>query len=123
MTLTLFSFSFTLAVKDGAELLKSFFAIFLTIIPSSLFEKSDQVKLVIWYSDKRERKDEYNRINGIKKLEQKIKFGRLTKTSINNHSYNKFLDLVGEVKVELNTKKIRKDENGTVSKVILVTPS
>jgi len=73
-------------------------------------QKSDQVKLVVGYSDKRKRKDEYNRIKGIKKLEQKIKFGKLTKTSINNRGYNKFLDLVGEVKVELNMEKIKKDE-------------
>jgi len=73
-------------------------------------EKPDSTTLVVGYSDKRKRKDEYNRKKGIRKLEQRIGSGRLTKESINNRGYNKFLELVGEVKVELNQEKIKGDE-------------
>lgn len=73
-------------------------------------EKPDQTKLIVGYSDKRKRKDEYNRKKGLKKLEQRIKFGKLNKESINNRGYNKFLDLIGEVTVELNKEKIQADE-------------
>jgi len=73
-------------------------------------EKSDQTKLVVGYSDKRKKKDEYNRKKGMRKLKQKIKRGRLTKESINNRGYNKFLSLIGEVEVELNEKQILEDE-------------
>lgn len=73
-------------------------------------EKPDQTKLIVGYSDKRRSKDEHNRRKGLKKLEQKIKFGKLTKESISNRGYNKFLDLVGEVKVELNKAKVQEDE-------------
>jgi len=72
--------------------------------------KTDQTKLVIGYSDKRKKKDESNRKKGLRKLEQKIKFGRLTKQSINNRGYNKFLSLKGEMIVALNEEKIKEDE-------------
>lgn len=73
-------------------------------------EKSDQTKLIVGYSDKRKRKDEYNRKKGVKKLKDKIKFGKLTKASINNRGYNKFLSLTGEIEVELSEEKIKEDE-------------
>ena len=73
-------------------------------------KKNDQTKLIVSYSDKRKRKDEYNRKKGLRKLKQKIKLGRLTKESINNRGYNKFLSLTGEVEVELNESKILEDE-------------
>lgn len=75
-----------------------------------IIEKLDETKIIVGYSDKRKKKDEYNRQKGIKKLEQKIKFGKLTKQSINNRGYNKFLELKGEIKVELNEDKIKEDE-------------
>lgn len=76
---------------------------------SVIVSKSDGTKLVVSYSDKRKKKDEYNRKKGVKKLEQKIKYGRLTKESINNRGYNKFLELKNEVLVELDENKIKED--------------
>ena len=73
-------------------------------------EKPDQTRLIVGYSDKRRKKDEYNRKKGIRKLEQRIGSGRLTKESINNRGYNKFLELVGEIEVELNQEKIQEDK-------------
>lgn len=74
-------------------------------------KKPDTTTLVIGYSDKRKRKDEYNRKKGVEKLKQKIKFGKLTKASINNRGYNKFLSLTGEIEVELSEEKIKEDKN------------
>ncbi len=73
-------------------------------------EKTDKTKLIIGYSDKRKKKDEYNRKKGLRKLRQRIKGGKLTKENINNRGYNKFLELKGEVKVELSEKKVKEDE-------------
>lgn len=73
-------------------------------------EKPDETKLIVGYSEKRRKKDEYNRKKGVRKLEQRIKFGKLTKESINNRGYNKFLSLVGKMEVELDRKKIKEDE-------------
>jgi transposase len=73
-------------------------------------KKSDGTRLVVTYSDKRQRKDAHNRERGLRKLRQRVKSGRLTKESINHRGYNKFLTLKGEVKVEIDENKIREDQ-------------
>jgi len=74
-------------------------------------KKADATTLMVGYSDKRKRKDEYNRKKGVEKLKQKIKFGKLTKASINNRGYNKFLSLTGEIEVMMDEEKIKADES------------
>ncbi|HYF70050.1 MAG TPA: IS1634 family transposase [Ohtaekwangia sp.] len=66
-------------------------------------------RLIITYSDDRAKKDRYNREKGIRKLEKQILRGRLTKASINNRGYNKFLKLDGQIKVTLNQEKVQQD--------------
>lgn len=73
-------------------------------------KKQDKTRLIITYSDKRQRKDAHNRERGLFKLRQRIKSGRLTKESINNRGYNKFLTLKGELSVEIDEDKIKKDK-------------
>lgn len=75
-----------------------------------IITKNDQTKLIVSYSDKRKKKDDYNRKKGIKRLQEKIKSGKLTKSSINNRGYNKFLALTGEINVVLNDEEILADE-------------
>lgn len=50
-------------------------------------KKSDATTLVVGYSDKRKRKDEYNRKKGVTKLKQKIKFGKLTTIAATTNFY------------------------------------
>jgi transposase len=76
---------------------------------SSVINKGD-LRLIITYSDSRAKKDAYNREKGIKKLEKKIKKGKLTKASINNRGYNKFLEMEGDVSLSLNAEKIQTDQ-------------
>jgi len=71
--------------------------------------KKDDLKLIINYSEKRAKKDRYNRERGIQKLTKKIKSGRLTKSNINNRGYNKFLKLNGEIQVTMDQEKIGQD--------------
>ncbi|MEO6681885.1 MAG: IS1634 family transposase [Ginsengibacter sp.] len=75
---------------------------------SEVIPKGD-LKLIITYSDKRAKKDKYNREKGIKKLGKRIKTGRLTKSSINNRGYNKFLKLDGQINVNFDLQKIEED--------------
>jgi len=75
---------------------------------SAVIKKSD-LKLVITYSDDRAKKDKYNREKGIRRLEKNIRTGKLTKSSINNKGYNKFLKLEGEIKVTLDPEKLIED--------------
>lgn len=73
---------------------------------SVVIEKDSAHRLIVSYSDKRARKDAYNRQRGLKKLRQKVRSGRLTKEHLNNRGYNKFLLLDGDVKIEIDETKI-----------------
>ena len=85
----------TKGIKDGAGI---------------AIKRADGTRLIITYSDKRKKKDAHNRERGLKKLRERVKSGRLTKESINNRGYNKFLTLRGSVEVEVNEDKVRQDE-------------
>jgi len=74
-----------------------------------VIQRPDGLKLVISYSGKRARKDQYNRDRGLKKLEKALKSGRLTKAHVNNRGYNKYLQLKGEVKVAIDYQKYQAD--------------
>ena len=76
---------------------------------SRIIEKDDGLKLIISYSDKRAKKDSYNRERGLIRLEKLIKTGKLTKSSINNRGYNKYLKMDGELKVSIDKSKFEAD--------------
>ncbi len=65
--------------------------------------------LIVNYTSKRARKDLYNRQRGLNRLEKRIKSGKLTKANINNRGYNKYLQLKGEVSVEIDYQKFEQD--------------
>ena len=71
--------------------------------------KKEGLSLVINYSAKRAKKDEFNRNRGLKRLEKQIKAGRLTKANINNRGYNKYLNLEGDVKISIDIEKFQND--------------
>lgn len=73
------------------------------------FEKNETQKLIVGYSNLRARKDQYNRERGLKRLEKRIKSGKLTKSNINNRGYNKYLKLEGEVTIDIDYDKFKKD--------------
>ncbi|MGK2861038.1 MAG: IS1634 family transposase [Chitinophagaceae bacterium] len=77
---------------------------------SAVIQKNENTKLVVSYSHARATKDAHNRERGIKKLEQHIKSGKLTKSSINNRGYNKFLNIANPVSISINTAKIEEDK-------------
>lgn len=70
----------------------------------------DNLKLIVSYSELRAKKDKYNREKGLTRLEKSLKTGKLTKTSINNRGYNKFLEMDGEINLKINEDKILADE-------------
>lgn len=73
-------------------------------------ELADDKRLIINYSDKRAAKDAYNRQRGLKRLEKRIKSGKLTKSNINNRGYNKYLKLDGEISIEIDYNKFNQDQ-------------
>lgn len=71
--------------------------------------KSSNGRLIISYSQKRARNDKKNREKGLKRLEKKVKAGKLTKDHINNRGYNKYLKLSGEVNITIDYEKYEAD--------------
>jgi transposase len=67
-------------------------------------------KIIIHYSRKRATKDAHNRQRGLKRLEKRIRTGKLTKSSINNRGYNKYLKLEGEIQIRIDYDKFEQDK-------------
>ena len=76
---------------------------------SEIIPKNNGLRLIISYSDKRASKDKYNRERGLKRLEKQLKYGKLTKSHINNRGYNKYLKMDGDIKVSIDKEKFEKD--------------
>lgn len=70
--------------------------------------KSDDI-LVLSYTDKRAKKDKYNREKGLARLEKRVKSGKLTKDQINSRGYNKYLHLENEIEVTIDYDKFNED--------------
>ena len=71
--------------------------------------KCENGRLIISYSEKREKKDKADRIKGLKRLEKRLKSGKLTKEHINNRGYNKYLNLQGEINISIDYEKFKRD--------------
>ena len=74
-----------------------------------IIHQGESKRLIVNYTSKRAKKDLYNRQRGLNRLEKRIKSGKLTKTSINNKGYNKYLQLKGEIAVEIDYQKFEQD--------------
>lgn len=72
--------------------------------------KENGHRLIIHYSEKRAKKDGYNRERGLKRLEKLLKSGKISKAQLNNKGYNKYLTMEGEIKISIDYKKYEKDQ-------------
>jgi transposase len=77
---------------------------------STSIDWTEDLKMIVSYSDKRAKKDRFNREKGLKKLEKQLKSGKLNKTHINNRGYNKYLKMEGEVRIALDREKFDQDQ-------------
>jgi transposase len=73
------------------------------------FERTGGQRLIVGYSNARAAKDKSNRERGIAKLKKTITTGKLTKASLNQRGYNKFLEMKGEVQVGLDEARIEQE--------------
>jgi transposase len=71
--------------------------------------KNKYGRLIVSYSAKRAHNDRKNREKGLKRLEKKVRSGKLTKEHINNRGYNKYLELSGEVNISIDYNKFEAD--------------
>jgi transposase len=72
-------------------------------------KQADGARLVISMSEKRASKDRRNREKGLERLQKRVQSGKLTKSSINNRGYNKYLKLEGDVKITIDQEKFSAD--------------
>jgi len=73
-------------------------------------KKTGNTRIIVNYSATRAAKDAYNRKRGLNRLEKQVKSGKLTKSSINNKGYNKYLKLNGDVVIEIDYDKYNNDQ-------------
>lgn len=71
--------------------------------------KSKNGRLIVSFSKKRAYNDNKNRKKGLKRLEKRLKSGKLSKEHINNRGYNKYLKLSGEMSVSIDYEKYQAD--------------
>jgi len=81
-----------------------------------VFQQDENKRLIVSYSAQRAKKDLYNRQKGLVRLEKRVKSGKLTKSSINNRGYNKYLQLKGEVNINIDYQKFEQDAKWDVLK-------
>lgn len=72
-------------------------------------KREDGERLVVGYSEKRAKKDAYNRDRGVARLRKAYSSGKLTKAQVNRRGYNKFLEISKDVEVAISETKIAED--------------
>ena len=73
------------------------------------YKRENGERLIVSYSDKRAKKDAYNRDRGIARLKKAYKTGRITKSQVNKRGYNKFLEISKDIEVVISEDKIAED--------------
>ena len=76
---------------------------------SDIIQKDEATRLIISFSEARATKDKANRQKGLEKLEKQVNSGKLTKASISNRGYNKYLKLEGSVSISIDKEKAESD--------------
>ncbi len=66
-------------------------------------------RLIVSYSEKRARKDSYDRMKAIEKIQKKISKQKNIKEYLSNHGSKKYLKITGESVIELDLEKIKED--------------
>lgn len=99
-------------IKNESEAIKQEIlerAVGMTPGDSVVLRRPDGLSLVVTYSQRRARKDVFNREKGLRRLRAKVTAGHLTKQHLNRRGYNKFLTLEGEIQVRVDEQKIDAD--------------
>ena len=74
------------------------------------YDKGNGQRLLVGYTEKRARKDSYNREKGIRRFEKALQQGNIDqKTTSTSAVTNKFLKMEGDLKVSINYDKLEAD--------------
>lgn len=66
-------------------------------------------RLIVSYSEKRAKKEAYNRDRGVARLRKAYQSGHITKQQVNRRGYNKFLEISRDIDVVISEEKIAED--------------
>jgi hypothetical protein len=80
---------------------------------------SPETRLLVSYSREQASKERSNRQKGLEKLKASLKAGLLSRKSLNNRGYNKYLKPVGKNGISIDLKRFRQDEKWDGLKGIL----
>lgn len=69
----------------------------------------DGLRVVVSFTEKRRKKDAFNRIRGLRRLQDKVASGKVSKKHINNRGYNKYLRLKGEATISIDMEAFEQD--------------
>lgn len=72
-------------------------------------ETDDGLRIVVSFTEKRRKRDAFNREKGLRRLQKKVASGKVGKKHINNRGYNKYLRLRGEATVDIDMDAFEKD--------------
>lgn len=67
-------------------------------------------RMIVSKSEAREKMDRKNAEKGLARLQRKVASGKLTKSSINNRGYNKYLKMEGDVTITIDQGKFEEDK-------------
>lgn len=73
------------------------------------YKRKSGERLIVSYSNKRAKKEAYNRDRGIARLRKTYQSGHLTKQQVNKRGYNKFLEISKDIEVVISDEKIAED--------------
>jgi transposase len=97
-------------VKSAKDILKEKILSFkLQNDQTAAIKRADGTRLIVSMSDKRAKRDMHNREKGLERLKKRMQSGKLTKSSINNRGYNKYLKLEGEIQISIDEEKFFAD--------------
>lgn len=69
----------------------------------------DGIRIVVSFTEKRRKKDAFNRAKGLKRLQDKVASGKVSKKHINNRGCNKYLRLKGEATISIDMEAFERD--------------
>ena len=95
--------------NETAEIKQQILALGLKDGEVATIKKDDGTRLILSMTDKRAGKDARNREKGLKRLQKRVNSGKLTKSSINNRGYNKYLKMEGEITITIDMEKYLAD--------------
>jgi transposase len=76
---------------------------------SAEIDLNSLTRLIIGYKKSRAINDKKNRERGLEKLQKRIKSGKITKSSLNNKGYNKYLKINGKATISIDKELFKAD--------------